>query len=347
MELSLQDFQSQAQVYERLRDAIDRQSFVHAYLITGPDGVGKRSLARLIAQGVLCGENGVHPCGTCEACQKIAHGNHADVFTIGSNPKEIIKIDTIREEVLDVVSSHSVEGSHRVIIIENAHKLNTGSQNALLKTLEEPAPGNIFILVTSVSRLLLPTIRSRCQELRLHPWQDAELEQIIRRHGIDVSQLPHLLPVWEGSIGKAIALSQDNAYWQLRQELMDDFLSIRQRSAIVTVSTKWGGKASAKTEAAEDSPSGHTQMKEHLLDVLEEMIRQLMLVNTGQRPAETLAHYPLPWKKMAQGPSIAPFIQVIHAIREAKKMKESNVTWQAVIERLLFQLLEVTIPWQT
>lgn len=344
-------FQAQHRVYDLLKAAAQHQQFSHAYLLTGPAGVGKRTLARVIAQGALCTGHGNRPCSFCDACQKVAHGNHADVHIIGANPKETIKVDHIREQVLDVVAANTVEGNQRVFIIENAHRMNAGSQNALLKTLEEPIPGNIFLLVTSVSRLLLPTIRSRCQELRLHPWDDATLTEMLRHQGLNERTIANLLFVCEGSIGKAIALSQDESYWQLRNELMEQFFGLRARSSIFQTSAKWSGKqtirAGEDADKENDEASAAAQGKDQLLDILEEMMRRLMQVNLHQTDMEAIQDYPPLWQCIAREAGVETFIHMRDAIRDAKKMRESNVTWQAVIEQLLLQLLEVTTLWQT
>lgn len=175
----LSDFKGQGALYDGLIRTLEEGTFVHAYLISGASGMGKRTLARLMAQYLLC--TGEHrPCGACPACIQVREGNHPDVMTVKPGvplSPEVkaglvgIPVDEIRY-VISMVGQHTFVGGRRVVIIERAEKMNQPAQNALLKTLEEPLAGTIFLLLTESPELLLPTIVSRCRALKLHPWPD-------------------------------------------------------------------------------------------------------------------------------------------------------------------------------
>ena len=161
----------------RLRPALEQGRESHAYLLTGPPHAGKLTLAREIAQAVNCLRRSGAPCHECVQCQRIADGLHADVRVVdieysrmveGRNTVTTITIDAIRE-MERTVNLNPFEGSRSVIIIDGAGAMTPEASNALLKTLEEPPPGVLFLLLAEDEEALLPTIRSRCQAMRLLP----------------------------------------------------------------------------------------------------------------------------------------------------------------------------------
>src|SRR5687767_12229190 len=174
-----------------LSQAIQRQSLTPSLILSGPEGVGKRLTAIAIAQELNClsrpssivqrptstiddgrstmDDDGA--CGTCAVCRRITRGTHPDVMTIEPGESGSIKIEQVRAAI-DRANYRPFEGRRRVTIIEEADALVPAAQNALLKTLEEPLPASVFVLVTSRPDTLLPTVRSRCAHLRFGRLQD-------------------------------------------------------------------------------------------------------------------------------------------------------------------------------
>lgn len=195
-----------------LSRAVHADQVSHAYLITGPDGIGKGSFARSFAKAVLCTaapEN--RPCGFCPSCRHMASGTHPDFLITAPPEGGTIKIDQIRRLIADM-GSRPLEGGGRVCLIESAQKMTAESQNALLKSLEEPEPGNVFLLTADNPRKLLPTIRSRCQQLPLEPLTDDEMLQVFAAHHLDLTpeQQENLLAAAPGLPGLALSqLSED------------------------------------------------------------------------------------------------------------------------------------------
>jgi len=141
----------------------------HAYLIAGPAGGGKRHFAQALAYGVLCerpAQNG-QACGSCRSCELLASGNHPDFLQITpESGKTQIHIDQIRE-LTENLTLASHRGGGRVAMIYPAHAVNIQAANSLLKTLEEPAPGTLLLLVSDLPGRLPATLRSRCQKILL------------------------------------------------------------------------------------------------------------------------------------------------------------------------------------
>lgn len=151
----------------------------HFYLISGPRGSGRHTLADLIAGAMLCREPD-GPCGVCRTCRKLAAGNHPDYITIDDPEKKIIPVKLIREARSDMFIRPN-EGDKKIYLFPRGQDLNLEGQNTLLKVLEEPPEYGVFLLLCDNPDKLLPTVRSRCVELKLHALPEALLRERLRR----------------------------------------------------------------------------------------------------------------------------------------------------------------------
>ncbi|MBI1820016.1 MAG: DNA polymerase III subunit gamma/tau [Nitrospirae bacterium] len=169
----------QAPVAQTLQNAIQTSRLAHAYLFSGARGVGKTTMARLLAKAVNC-ETGptIHPCGQCALCKEIAAGMSVDVLEIDGASNR--GIDNIRE-LKDQIKYAPLRGKYKVYIIDEVHMLTTEAFNALLKTLEEPPPNTIFILATTELHKIPSTILSRCQQFQFKKISRLEIMEQIRR----------------------------------------------------------------------------------------------------------------------------------------------------------------------
>ncbi len=167
----------QAPAVAAVRSMILAGQAPHAVLLTGPGSVGKTTLALDLAAGLLCDAPlaADRPCRACRACRRVASGNHPDLHRLapGGAGNQIKIGSTVADprpgvrELIDELSFMPMEGGARVAIVEGAHRMNEDAQNALLKTLEEPPAGVVIVLCADDEERLLPTIRSRCQRIRL------------------------------------------------------------------------------------------------------------------------------------------------------------------------------------
>ena len=151
------------QLKKELSESIRKGNLSHCYLISGPEGSGKHTLARLIAAAALCrGEE--KPCGTCPSCRKLREGNHPDVITVEDPEHKNVAVKLIREYRADIFVMPN-ESDRKVYIFPQ--EMGIEGQNALLKVLEEPPAYALFLILPDNAEKLLPTVRSRCRELKM------------------------------------------------------------------------------------------------------------------------------------------------------------------------------------
>ncbi|MBI4011088.1 MAG: DNA polymerase III subunit gamma/tau [Candidatus Rokubacteria bacterium] len=207
----------QGPIVRTLRNALARQRIAHAYLFTGPRGVGKTTTARLLAMGLSCeqaGGPGPVPCAACEPCREIVAGRALDVIEIdGASNRGIDEVRTLRENARYAPA----RGRRKVYIIDEVHMLTEPAFNALLKTLEEPPAHVVFVLATTEPRRLPATILSRCQRFDFRPIASVEIASGLRRildeeaaRGITVAAEPEALALIaraaDGSLRDALSL---------------------------------------------------------------------------------------------------------------------------------------------
>ena len=151
----------------------------HFYLISGPEGSGKHTLARLLGAAILC-QGGDKPCGRCTPCRKVMDGSHPDFITVDDPEKKTVTVDLIRQARADVYIQPN-ESEYKIYLFPRAQDMGLPGQNALLKILEEPPKYGVFLLLTDNPDKLLPTVRSRCTELTMQALPGDVLRSHLRR----------------------------------------------------------------------------------------------------------------------------------------------------------------------
>ena len=197
-------------VVSLLSRAVARGSVPPSLLFAGPEGVGKRRVAIALAETLNCLQpttgDGLErdACGTCAACRRIARGTHPDVIVLEPGDSGTIKIDPVRE-IIDRAQYRPFEGRRRAVIVDHADALTDDAQSALLKILEEPPSGSVFLLVTSSPDALLSTVRSRCPRLRFGPLSPGEIADALKRdHEYGDAEARAAAADADGSLGRAL-----------------------------------------------------------------------------------------------------------------------------------------------
>jgi DNA polymerase III subunit delta' len=193
-------------ILELLTRVVHTKRLAHAYVFSGLEGIGKRLTALALAKNLLCPSGGGESCGTCSACIQVDRGSHPDLMMIEPE-KGVITIDSIRNLKREL-SRKSFSGGYKVCLIDDADKMNLQAENALLKTLEEPTPDTVIILITGKPYHLLPTVLSRCQHLKFQPLALFDASELIMAGvaGVEKDDALLMASLTGGSPGKAFTL---------------------------------------------------------------------------------------------------------------------------------------------
>ncbi len=220
--MRLRDLLGQNLARAALERAIATRRVAHAYVFEGPPGVGKRGAAHGLAMALNCQAEPGQGCGACDVCRRVDADVHPDVPSFGpSGPGGQIVVEDIKAMVA-LARSRPHEAAARVIVVDDADAMNPNAANGLLKTLEEPLPGNHVVLCTTAAERLLPTIRSRSQRLRFRPLGTAALLEIAARRQVPEPRAEIAAALAEGSAARlleAASAGEDGAAGGLQEAL--------------------------------------------------------------------------------------------------------------------------------
>jgi DNA polymerase-3 subunit delta' len=264
-------------ILKLLTSAIVRDSLPQSLLFNGPDGIGKFAVAMAVAQAINCPQRTPDgdACGTCASCSRIARGVHGDIIVVEPGDNGSIKIEQIRE-ALEHVNYRPFEARRRVVIIDHADAAGGNAQDALLKRLEEPTSASMFILLSSQCDLLLPTVRSRCYQLRFAPLPDADVVKVlVAQHDLSEADARAAAAISDGSVGQALARNAG--------ELADARdVAFELLSAAASTDQPMPRLAAARTAAA--SPSSRVKDRDALaarLEAAASVLRDMQILVAG------------------------------------------------------------------
>jgi DNA polymerase III subunit delta' len=221
-------------IVERFRRALARGRLASTFLFVGPAGIGKRTFALRLAQSLLCErvpEERLAPCGECQSCHQVASLNHPDVEIVAKPadkafiPLELLIGDAehrMRAGLCYNIALKPFSARHKIAIIDDADYLNKEGANCLLKTLEEPPPRSVLILIGTSEQRQLPTIRSRCQIVRFQPLAENDVAELLVERGLcpDVALARTAAAHSDGSLERAALWCDDNLV-EFRRELLN------------------------------------------------------------------------------------------------------------------------------
>ena len=209
----------------------------HFYLISGPEGSGKHTLAKLLAAAILC-QGTDKPCGRCTPCRKVMDGSHPDFITVDDPEKKTVTVDLIRQARADVYIQPN-ESEYKIYMFPRAQDMGLPGQNALLKILEEPPKYGVFLLLTDNPDKLLPTVRSRCTELNMQALPEDVLRSHLRREFPQAQEedITAAIDRSGGFLGQAMSLLSGGG--ELPQQTGDFVLAFSARDALADTLEGW------------------------------------------------------------------------------------------------------------
>ena len=204
---------------QNLTASLSRGHISHFYLISGPEGSGKHTLARLLAAAILCKEPN-RPCLACRSCKKVMDSAHPDFITVDDPEKKTVSVELVRNARADIYIQPN-ESDYKIYLFPRAQDMGLPGQNALLKVLEEPPEYGVFLLLTDNPEKLLPTVRSRCTELALTALSPETMLPRLRQEfpDLDSSALQAACTRSGGYLGQALTILQEGG--QTSQQAQD------------------------------------------------------------------------------------------------------------------------------
>lgn len=296
----------------------------HAYIIIGPDGIGKSILALHMAAVLLCrGEE--KPCEKCASCQKITHGNHPDVKTLSLKGKSI-GVDEIRN-LIDDIYTKPYEGDRKVIIIKAADHITIQGQNAILKSLEEPALDTTIIMLAENENAILETIKSRCQVLRLGKVAVEAIKQHVIHLGVDSKKAQIAANLSDGILGNALKFLDDK-YTKLRQEVINRAIDVVNKDTLTILRSA-------------DFFVNNKDKIEIILDIMTSWYRDIIMLklsNSNNNLANNDFYELL--VEESQKLSYNRLDSIINEINSARDKIRKNANFQLTIEIMLLNIQE-------
>ena len=302
----------------------------HALLFTGVEGVGRESTATAFAMACNCAgeisdtirQKPNIPCGICKPCLKIETGNHPDIIRVKpSGP--FIKIDQIRS-LCQTLALKPYEAKRRVVIISDAQAMNPAAGNALLKMLEEPPVRTILILVATHTSDLLPTVVSRCQQLRFKPISSKYLEaELVKKYGLDAKNARIITTMAGGSLSRALRMHR--THWISRRNWLIQEMDTLSNGSVNRL-LAFGGQLSKNKDILPDS-----------LEVMKSWLRDLVV---GKINPDRVINQDLAQKiqQISQTTSIVALLDKIDTIQATQNAIQAGTNLRLALEAMVLRL---------
>ena len=315
----------QEEAVEILQDEIEKDRISHAYLFSAKKGSGKSKLAFEFAKASFCEESQLDSCGSCINCRKMDHQNHPDFKIISVlEGKSAISIDQIRE-LKKEIAYKPYDSDHKIYIIESAEKMTKEAANSLLKTLEEPPSFATIILLVEDSGRLLPTLVSRCQQIKLRNVSKKKIKELLLAEGLENKEAEILSSTAAGSPGKALEILEIDNYFAERQKIYDFLKDINSKNTIEIF--KITEKLTSLLKA--DFPC---------FDLLSDWYRDIMMIKQDYLDAVINKDYFEELKELAAELSLQKLIKNLELIAQSEEYIERNIREELSLEVLFFKL---------
>lgn len=322
-----QDILGNEMVKEHFKRAIENNKISHAYILTGEAGMGRKSIANAFAMTLLCEKGQSEPCMVCHSCRQVLGGNHPDLIYVTHEKPGSIGVDDIREQINDTIMIRPYSSYYKIYIVDEAEKMTVQAQNALLKTIEEPPFYAVIILITTNQEAFLPTILSRCVQLKLKPLKDFTVKSYITEHlKVPEREAEICAAFARGNLGKAIHLASSEEFKELYQKVMVILKNVETMDITMLL------------DCIREMKEQNFDIRE-ILDLMQLWYRDVLMykVTKDMNLLIFKDEYKL-INGMGQKKDYAGLEQILAAIDTAKTRLDANVNMELVMELLLLTM---------
>ncbi|MBF0120932.1 MAG: DNA polymerase III subunit delta' [Desulfobacterales bacterium] len=331
--MGFESIKDQKSAITHLNSFLKKATVPHALIFTGPNGVGRCTVAKFFAMALNCREkwseeNVKYPCGVCQSCRKIQTDNHPDIIFIEPVGMSI-KILQIRN-MMEVLAMKPYEAQKRVVIISDAQAMNLESSNALLKILEEPPERTHLILICREISELIPTIISRCQHIRFGPISKKNIEKLlIEKNDIKTEKASVISIMANGSIGKALSINEGN--WLSYRRWIFKELENLSCDKPLSLSLAFAEKLSKNKDIIYDT---FDLIKTYLRDILIFKFSKEKIINSDL--ADII-------ETVSQIENLDAIISKIDAVTLAEKNIKANANLKLSLEIMILRLADIIV----
>ncbi len=324
-----QDIVGHKQVIKHLQNAMQMNKVSHAYIIHGEHGAGKSILASAFAMALQCEEKGTEACGKCHSCKQAASRNHPDIIYVDHEKPNIISVDEIRSQINNDVDIKPYSGKYKIYIIDEADKMNSQAQNALLKTIEEPPAYVVVLLLVSNISAMLPTILSRCVTLKLGVLDNQVIKEYLMEHLNVPDYTADICVAFAGGyLGKAVELASNDDFNNMKRDILSLLKDITQMELSDLV---------RRVKALQD----YKLRMDDFFDITIIWFRDVLLFKaTNDRNGIVFKDEASSVVKQAGLSGYDGIQNIIEALEKAKMRLAANVNFELTLELLLLTIKE-------
>lgn len=317
----------QEQLTGNLKNTLKHNKISHAYLIQGEKLSGKHMVADIFARALQCEHEGNRPCNECRSCKQAMNGNHPDIIYVEHDKPNVISVDNVRTQINGDIAIKPYSGPHKIYIMDEAEKMNTQAQNALLKTLEEPPEYAVILLLSTSVEAMLPTILSRCVVLDIKPVSEDKIKKyLMEKIEIPDYRASICASFARGNVGRAIQLASNEEFDQLKSEVLGILKSIENLEV--------NQIATAVKKITEDKYG-----IDDYLDLCFIWYRDVLLYKAcGEQSSLIFKEDRLDIRRIAARCSYEGINRIIHAIEQARSRLKANVNAELTMELLLLAM---------
>ena len=316
-------------IIQYIKDAVGQNKVSHAYILNGQRGSGKKMLAKLFAMTLQCESGEAEPCGECRSCIQANNGNQPDIITVKHEKPASISVDDVRTQINGDIMIKPYSSPYKVYIVPEADLMTVQAQNAILKTIEEPPEYAVIFLLTENADSLLPTIRSRCDKIKLRNIND----KLVKKYLMEQMQVPDYqadlcAAFAQGNIGRAIMLAKSEHFNEIKEDAIQlmKYIDEMELSEIVAAIKEINRY---KLEVAD------------YLDIMTIWYRDVLLYKATKDVGGLVFGDQLKYiKQKASKSSYEGLETILESIEKAKVRIKANVNFDLLMELMLLTIKE-------